>query len=181
MVSKYLVRYLRLLTTIQIIHSSHLPVNGLLFFCQGCSHGGHQECYRKYIALHPLSERRPAKAEAPSTPDGATTIPRARSFAVSGVSSRISTAFGPSPAIASLVDIQQQLTRDSHNGPSPSPPSVVIASPPSDEGSRSDLLGPPPTWLSNANTNPVVAESYHIRYYPCASGCGHYCWAATVQ
>ncbi|KAF8334603.1 uncharacterized protein EI90DRAFT_3288120 [Cantharellus anzutake] len=32
----------------------HLPVKGLLFFCQSCSHGGHQECYRGYILARPL-------------------------------------------------------------------------------------------------------------------------------
>lgn len=159
--------------------SSHLPVNGLFFFCQGCAHGGHQECYRKYISSRPLSERRPAKAEAPPTPEGAITIPRARSFAVSGVSSRTPTTFGPSPAIASLVDIQQQLTRDGHSSPSPS--SIARASPPSEEGSRSDLLGLPPSWLSNTGAAPAAAESRHIRYHPCASGCGHYCWATTAQ
>ncbi|KAI6035715.1 hypothetical protein EDC04DRAFT_3114826 [Pisolithus marmoratus] len=32
----------------------HLPVHTLLFQCAVCSHGGHQECYRKYYMARPM-------------------------------------------------------------------------------------------------------------------------------
>jgi hypothetical protein len=50
------------------------------------------------------------------------------------------TTFGPSLAMASLVDMQ--LMRDGHSSPSPS--SIARALAPSEEGGRSDLLGVPP-------------------------------------
>lgn len=152
---------------------------GLQFFCQGCSHGGHQECYRKYITTHPpIQHRPPPKVEVPTTPDGSSMLPRTRSFAVGGFSSRASSTYGPSPAIASLVDIQQHLTRD--GSPGPSPPSISKGSPPSEEGSRSEQLGLPRSWISSVSGAPPMTESPQVRYHACPSGCGHYCWAATV-
>ncbi|ETW85124.1 hypothetical protein HETIRDRAFT_424556 [Heterobasidion irregulare TC 32-1] len=35
---------------------SHLPVRAMLFQCPVCSHGGHQECYRRYHAEQPMLE-----------------------------------------------------------------------------------------------------------------------------
>lgn len=40
----------------QHVSPSHLPVRAMLFQCPVCSHGGHQECYRRYHAEQPMLE-----------------------------------------------------------------------------------------------------------------------------
>lgn len=35
---------------------SHLPVRTLLFQCSVCSHGGHQDCYRRFYMERPMVE-----------------------------------------------------------------------------------------------------------------------------
>ena len=37
-------------------YGSHLPVRKLLMFCNGCGHGGHQICYRRFYSKHPMIE-----------------------------------------------------------------------------------------------------------------------------
>ena len=36
--------------------SSHLPVRGVLFFCHGCGHGGHQKCYQDFYRDQPPTD-----------------------------------------------------------------------------------------------------------------------------
>ncbi|KIJ61068.1 hypothetical protein HYDPIDRAFT_97184 [Hydnomerulius pinastri MD-312] len=42
----------------------HLPVRNLLFQCSVCSHGGHQECYRRYYMERPMIELQAPRASA---------------------------------------------------------------------------------------------------------------------
>ncbi|KAI0044133.1 WD40 repeat-like protein [Auriscalpium vulgare] len=47
----------------------HLPVRSMLFHCAVCSHGGHQDCYRRYYMERPMVEI----ARPPTPPPTATT------------------------------------------------------------------------------------------------------------
>lgn len=157
---------------------SHLPVHGLLFQCQGCSHGGHQSCFRAYILARPPTERRTSKLESAPLAEGPSTLPRTRSFAVSGVMTRQST-MGPSTAMASLIDIQQQLGREPYL--SSSPPSASRPSPPSEESPRGES-GISRSWKSTGTASGTLSEERRpVRYYTCPTGCGHYCWASNAH
>ncbi|KDQ51501.1 hypothetical protein JAAARDRAFT_210996 [Jaapia argillacea MUCL 33604] len=57
----------------------HLPVKTLLFQCSVCSHGGHQECYRRYYMERPMVELPQTALLQPSEKRGRT-ISRASPF-----------------------------------------------------------------------------------------------------
>ncbi|KAI0351880.1 hypothetical protein OH77DRAFT_1498292 [Trametes cingulata] len=67
----------------------HLPVRSLMFHCPGCSHGGHQECYRAYYFRRPADEISPPPQPSSSLRAGRTSEanpPRGRARSRTGSS-----------------------------------------------------------------------------------------------
>ena len=44
------------LTLLRTRSHSHLPVRKMMYQCATCSHGGHQECFRRYYMEQPMVE-----------------------------------------------------------------------------------------------------------------------------
>jgi len=132
-----------------------LPVRGLLFFCQICAHGGHQECYRSYLLARPLVESH--------TPESAgqfrgRLFPRQPRFSNSSVHS----------AQASPNEWQQQQL---------GAPSYVVGGPASLTEEDEEVTGARHTLHSSGNGS-WGFEKRRLRYHPCPTGCGHDCWDA---
>ncbi|SRR5258708_21021033 len=126
---------------------SHLPVKGLLFFCQSCSHGGHQECYRGYVATRPLI-RGPC--------------PRPSSFDFRGrpIKSRVDRTW----AISQLPLEQSTQPVESSSIASTEPDGQSDV----DEGSFN---------LQRTNVSSFAShDRVQLRFHVCPAGCGHSCW-----
>ena len=134
---------------------SRLPVLGLLFFCQICAHGGHQECYRSYLLARPLVE-----GHAPELAGQfrGRPFPRPPRLSNSSVHS----------TQTSMNEPQQQQGVDSHATGGP----ASLAMTEEDEGAN--VLR---TFHSSGNSSWGI-EKRRLRYHPCPTGCGHHCWAA---
>jgi len=48
------------------LYKSHLPVRKLIMFCNGCGHGGHQICYRRFYSQHPMIEVAVERSDKPT-------------------------------------------------------------------------------------------------------------------
>lgn len=128
----------------------HLPVKGLLFFCQSCSHGGHQECYRGYIATRPLvrgPRPRPPSSDLRGRPIRGRVD---RNWAIS----------------------QQPLEHSAQPAEwSPTAPTEPDGQLDVDEGNFT---------LQRANVSSFASHDRvsTLRFHVCPTGCGHFCWGS---
>ena len=177
---------------------SRLPVDGLLIHCPVCTHGGHQDCIRRYYTSQPM--RSLHLHEVPARPTHGGVTERLISSAHSGTSSSnlvrqsnipprgpgvsLLTANAPSRAASLLSTISTV-------------PSVIAGSTTGTVLSGTDISSDPPslqigvtghsTTLSatelNASSDRDRAETRkesQMMGHPCAAGCGHYCWVASL-
>ncbi|KZV97010.1 hypothetical protein EXIGLDRAFT_642556 [Exidia glandulosa HHB12029] len=125
-----------------------LPIQGLMILCPVCTHGGHQDCMRKYYPQQPM---RPIPSGQPDTPvfpphPAVAPIPLPISLLTAGAPSRTSsilstatTASTTSTFYTANSDDKQQYKEEPSSG--------------------------------NEKTRALMG-------HPCAAGCGHYCWVA---
>ncbi|KAF8885529.1 hypothetical protein BD779DRAFT_1533641 [Infundibulicybe gibba] len=126
-----------------------LPVRSLLFQCSVCTHGGHQACYQNYYLRRPMVDLPNTNALFSNIPDVRGRT-RARHDDVPSDDDATSIASTQSSSYTS----SSYTTSDSASG-------------------SGGETGPG----SPQRTSPVGARG-KIAGYPCAAGCGHFCWAA---
>lgn len=125
------------------VSSSHLPVRGLHFFCQVCSHGGHHECYRAYHLARPMVEVESSSPERP------TMNPQRNSHQ-------------PRLSSASRGSVPATITSD-HTADNASPPSGGVTEEGGDEA-RDRLMGP-------ASSGERMRLKYHPCAAGCGHNC----------
>ncbi|KAL4244097.1 GATOR2 complex protein WDR24 [Abortiporus biennis] len=129
----------------------HLPVRGLLFKCPICMHGGHSKCYQAYYT-NPNQPRIPLPIYTGSGAiSSATIVPldRGRTTSLRSINTN-------EDIIGGDEDVGSGDDKGGSNG-----------------GSGGGTLG------GGGGSSTDVGGSEGVVGYPCAAGCGHFCWAAS--
>lgn len=133
--------------------NSQLPVRTLLFQCSVCKHGGHQACYRDYYAHGPNVEIGASRYSDPPPVDAPLTL------------TLPNLDDGP-PGTPGTPRRHSSIGLEGDSGPT---------------GSGSNSIVDLPSVRAAASTSFHAGEKRsRLLGYPCATGCGHVCWASNV-
>ena len=135
--------------------NSQLPVRTLLFQCSICKHGGHQACYRDYYAHGPSVEIGASRSSDPTPVDAPLTL------------TLVNMDDGP-PGTPGTPRRHITIGFEGDSGCYPT-------------GSGSSIMADSPSARAATSNNFHVGEKQsRLLGYPCATGCGHVCWASNV-
>ncbi|KAH7102395.1 hypothetical protein BKA62DRAFT_113271 [Auriculariales sp. MPI-PUGE-AT-0066] len=180
-----------------------LPIEGLVIQCPVCTHGGHQDCVRRYYGSQPMrslhAHEVPARpwherlglsgsgiSSGPSSVRHATMPPAAARPPAHGMSlltanapsraasllSTISSAV-PSPAMTSSASATVSSCADGSSGPVGTGAATATAT-------HTVTTTEKNSSVDGGQNGAAARRTPTMMGHPCAAGCGHYCWVASM-